>query len=149
MDETLRALGGILLKAIPTFVLVLALYLYLGRVFFRPLEKVLSKRYEATEGARKLADESLAKATAKTEEYEAAMRAARTDLYRELEQLRRELQQERAAALEEARHKAEAQVTEGKAQLAGQVEQVKQTLATQSGALANQIADSILRRRTA
>ncbi|PYT23367.1 MAG: hypothetical protein DMG57_32185 [Acidobacteria bacterium] len=149
MDETLRALGGILLKAIPTFVLVFVLYLYLGRVFFRPLEKVLRKRYEATEGARKLADESLANATAKTEEYEAAMRAARADLYRELEQLRRELQQERAAKLEEARHKAEAQVTEGKAQLAAQVQELKQTLAAESEALANQIADSILRRRTA
>jgi len=129
MDETLRALGGILLKAIPTFVLVFVLYLYLGRVFFRPLEKVLRKRYEATEGARKLADESLANATAKTEEYEAAMRAARADLYRELEQLRRELQQERAAKLEEARHKAEAQVTEGKAQLAAQGQELKQTRA--------------------
>ena len=149
MDETLRALGGILLKAIPTFVLVFVLYLYLGRVFFRPLEKVLRKRYEATEGARKLADESLANATAKTEEYEAAMRAARTDVYRELEQLRHDLQQERAAALEEARHKAEAQVTEGKAQLAAQVQELKQTLAAESDALANQIADSILRRRTA
>ena len=72
MEETLRALGEILLKAVPTFVLVFLLYLYLSRMFFRPLEEVLKKRYEATEGARKLADESLAKAAAKTAEYEAA-----------------------------------------------------------------------------
>src|SRR5260370_9496567 len=107
MEETLGALGGILLKAIPTFILVFVLYLYLSWMFFRPLEKVLGKRYEATEGARKLADESLAKAAAKTQEYEAAMQKARADIYPELEQLRREWQQERPPALEEARHTAE------------------------------------------
>ncbi len=149
MEETLRALGGILLKAIPTFVLVFVLYLYLSWMFFRPLEKVLGKRYEATEGARKLADESLAKAAAKTQEYEAAMQKARADIYRELEQLRRELQQERAAALEEARHTAEAQVDKGKAELAAQVEQLKQALTAESDALANQIVETILRRRAA
>ena len=62
MEATFQALGQILLKAVPTFVLVFVLYLYLARMFFRPLEEVLKRRYEATEGARKLADESLAKA---------------------------------------------------------------------------------------
>ena len=47
MEETLRALGEILLKAAPTFVLVFLLYLYLTRMFFRPLEEVLKKRYES------------------------------------------------------------------------------------------------------
>ncbi len=80
MEQTLHALGEILLKAVPTFVLVLLLYTYLSRMFFRPLEKVLQKRYEVTEGARKLADESLAKAAAKTEEYEAAICIPGTEL---------------------------------------------------------------------
>ena len=78
MEETLRALGEILLKAVPTFVLVFLLYLYLSRMFFRPLEAVLQKRYAATEGARKLADESLAKAAAKTSNtHKAARKAAK------------------------------------------------------------------------
>lgn len=149
MDETLRALGGILLKAIPTFVLVLVLYFYLARMFFRPLERVLQKRYEATEGARKRADESLAKAAAKTEEYEAAMRVARGEVYREFEQLRRNLQQERAAAIEAARHEAEAQIGEAKAQLQKDAAQLKQSLAAESDALAGRITESILRRRVA
>src|SRR5258708_31006400 len=104
MEETLRALGEILLKAVPTFVLVFVLYLYLARMFFRPLEEVLKRRYEATEGARKLADESLAKAAAKTAEYEAASRAARGEVYNELGQLRRQLQAHHPAAIENARH---------------------------------------------
>jgi F0F1-type ATP synthase membrane subunit b/b' len=149
MEETLRALGEILLKAVPTFVLVFLLYLYLSRMFFRPLEGVLQKRYEATEGARKLADESLAKAAAKTAEYEAAMRAARGEVYNELGELRRRLQADHAVAVELARKQAEAQIGEAKAQLQQEVTRLKQQLAGESDALASQIAESILRRRVA
>ena len=149
MEETLRELGQILLKAIPTFVLVFLLYLYLSRMFFRPLEEVLKKRYEATEGARKLAEESLAKAAAKTEEYEAAMRTARGEVYHELSQLRRQLQDERAAAMEAARRQAEGQIAEAKAELEKEVAGLKQSLAGGSDALATQIVQSILRRSAA
>ena len=56
-------------------------------IFFKPLEKVLRQRYEATEGARKLAEQSLERAAAKTAEYEAAMRAARAEVYQAQERL--------------------------------------------------------------
>ena len=149
MEETLRELGQILLKAIPTFVLVFLLYLYLTRMFFRPLEQVLKKRYEATEGARKLAEESLAKAAAKTKEYEAAMRAARGEVYHELSQLRKQLQDERAAAMEAARRQAEGQIAKAKVELQNEVAGLKQSLASGSDALATQIVQSILRRSAA
>jgi F-type H+-transporting ATPase subunit b len=149
MDATLRALGQILLKAVPTFLLVLLLYAYLTRVFFRPLEKVLQKRYEANEGARKLAEESQAKATAKMAEYEAAMRAARGVVYQELGKLRSQLQAERNASLEVARKQAETQIAAVKSELEGEVAVLKQSLAAQSDLLATQIAESILRRSAA
>ncbi len=149
MEQTLRALGEILLKAIPTFILVFILYLYLARVFFRPLEQVLQKRHEATEGARKLAGESMDRAAAKTAEYETALRAARAEVYHELDRLRRELQAERATAMDEARREADARLGEAKEELAGEVANVKRSLAGESDALAAQIADSILRRRVA
>src|SRR5216683_1950707 len=120
MDETLRALGGILLRAIPTFVLVVLLHFYLKFIFFKPLQKVLRERYEATEGARKLAESSLAKAAEKAAEYEAALRAARAETYKELEQLRRQLQDDRAVAVREARASAEAAVSLAKATLAAE-----------------------------
>ena len=149
MEQTLRSLGEILLKGVPTFVLVLLLYLYLSRMFFRPLESVLKKRYEATEGARKLADESLARAAAKAEEHDAALRAARGELYQELGQLRRQLQDERTAALAKARIDADAQIGQAKAELDREVARLKQNLAGESDALATQIANSILGRRVA
>src|SRR5215467_11921181 len=112
MDETLRQLGGILLRAIPTFILVVLLHFYLKFVFFKPLQKILRERYEATEGARKLAESSLAKAAEKAAEYEAALRAARSETYKELEQMRRQLQDERGAGVRDARARAETTVSQ-------------------------------------
>src|SRR5260221_508016 len=118
MDETLRQLGGILLRAVPTFLLVVLLHFYLKFIFFKPLGRILRQRYEATEGARKLAEASLAKAAEKAAEYEAALRAARAETYKELEQLRRQLQDDRAVAVREARAGAEKRAAAMDAKLA-------------------------------
>jgi len=148
MEATLHALGGILLKAVPTFLLVVLLHFYLKGVFFKPMQKVLRRRYDATEGARKLAGDLLERAAARTAEYQAAMRAARAEVYQAQEQLHKRL---RECELEElaARRRAEAAVEEAKAQLAGDVESAKAGLARDSELLANQIVESILRRNAA
>jgi F-type H+-transporting ATPase subunit b len=149
MDATLHALGGILLKAVPTFLLVVLLQFYLKYVFFRPMEKVLRERYEATEGARKLAEESMGRAAARTAEYEAAMRAARAEAYQAQEQIHKELQERHAADLAEARRRSEAVIQEAKSALAADVEAAKSSLAGDAEALANQIAEAMLRRSAA
>src|SRR5260370_32550594 len=146
MEETLRQLGGILLKAVPTFILVVLLHLYLKFIFFRPLQRVLQERYDATEGARKLADESLARAAQKAADYEAALRAARAETYKELEQLRRELQDDRAASVKEARPRAESAIPQAKPAPIADVETLKRDLQTESAALADRIATKILGR---
>ncbi len=146
MEATLHALSGILLRAVPTFLLVIFLHFYLKYMFFKPLEKVLRARYDATEGARKRAAESLEKAAAKTAEYEAALRAARAEVYQSQEQLHRRLQSEQAAQAQSAREQAEVAVRDAKAQLAAEIAQAKKALAADSDALANQIAETILKR---
>jgi F-type H+-transporting ATPase subunit b len=145
MDATLRALGGILLNAVPTFLLVVLLHFYLKKVFFQPMEKVLRQRFEATEGARKLADQSLARASARVAEYEAAIRAARSDIYQAQEKFYKQLQDQQATQIADSRVSAEAGVHEAKAQLARDVEEAKATLAQASQAMANEIADSMLK----
>jgi len=149
MDATLHQLGGILLRALPTFGLVVLLYFYLKLVYFKPMAKVLDKRYQLTEGARKLAEESLKNAARKTAEYEAAMRAARGEVYQAQEQLHRKLQEQEAAELAAARQRAEAAVQEAREQLARDVESARAGLESASDAIANQIAESILRRSAA
>jgi len=145
----LHALGGILLRAIPTFLLVILLHAYLKSMFFKPMEKVLHKRYEATEGARKLAGQSLEEAAARTAKYEETVKAAKQKLYQEQETIHKELQEREAAAVAAARASAEAQVKAAVSQLAADAEAAKAGLAGQSDLLAQQIADRILQRSAA
>jgi F-type H+-transporting ATPase subunit b len=149
MESTLIALGGILLRAVPTFLLVVLLHFYLKFVFFKPLEKVLHQRYEATEGARKLAEQSLERAAAKTAQYEAAIRAAKAEIYQLQEQLHKQWQERETAEVLAARQRAEAMIREARAELAKDVAAAQASLAADSDALADQIAESILRRSAA
>lgn len=146
MDETINALGGLLLKALPTFLLLILLHFYLKWAFFRPLEKVLGKRFALTEGARKLAESSLEAAARKAAEYEAALREARSEMHREQEAARRGWREEQTAATLEARGKAEALVAEGRAQLAADASRAREALKGESEALAARIASTILER---
>jgi F-type H+-transporting ATPase subunit b len=149
MEVILHQLGELLLKAVPTFLLVVLLQIYLKSVFFKPLEKVLHQRYEATEGARKAAEESLARAAAKAGEYEAAMRAARSEVYKVQEQVYKQLQDKEAAQIAEARQRADAALKAARADIARDVADARISLERDSETLANQIADSILRRSAA
>lgn len=149
MDQTIHQLVTLLITAIPTFLLIIFLTYYLKVVFFQPLEKVLKERYDATEGARKAAEESLKRATEKTAEYEAALRAARGEIYSAQEKLFKEMQAHAASEIAEARQRAEGVIAKAKADISAEVEAAKASLAKDSEALANQIADSVLRRRAA
>ena len=147
MDSTLNALGGILLRALPTFFLVLFLHFYLKRVFFSPFDKILKQRYDATEGAKKVAESSLANASAKAAQYEAAIRDARTEMYKEQEAVRLQWRTEQTARTAEAKAKADAMLKAARATLAAQVAEARQSLTAQSEALATEIANSVLRRK--
>jgi F-type H+-transporting ATPase subunit b len=149
MDAMLHALGGILRGAVPTFLLVILLHFYLKSMFFKPLEKVLAQRYAATEGARKAAEQSLEQAAAKTAQYEAQLRAAKAAMYQTQEELHKQLQEREAAAVAEARKKADVLIKMAAAQLAADVEVAKTSLAADSDMLANRIAETILRRNAA
>lgn len=135
------------MKALPTFLLVWLVHFYLKRMFYRPLDRVLEERYRATEGARKLAQESMEAAARKASEYEAALRDARSEIYREQDEVRKRWRRELAAAVEEARRNAEAKVGQAKADLAAGAEEARRALEAESDALAGRIVESILRRR--
>ncbi len=149
MDQILHQLGQLLLRAVPTFLLVIVLHFYLKSVFFKPMGKVLQERYDATEGARKLAEESTARAGQKTAEYEAAMRAARAEVYQAQEQIHKQLQEREAEELAKARKRSEVLIQEARAALALDVEGAKAGLAKDSELLAEQITEAVLRRSAA
>ena len=144
MEQTLQALAGILLKAIPTVVIVFLLHFYLKSMLFKPLEKVLKQRDEATGGARKAAEASFATAERKATEYETAIRDARADVYRDQEAARAKLLADQDARLKEARHRMDDMVKSAKAQIEQEAAAARQSLSEQTSALADQIANTVL-----
>lgn len=135
------------MKSIPTIVLVLILHFYLKKMLFGPLDRVLAERDAATTGARKAAEESLARADRRAAEYETAIRDARADVYREQEQIRLQLIADQDARMKEARSRVDTMIAEAKTRIHGEVETARKSLEGSSGVLADQITDSILARR--
>jgi F-type H+-transporting ATPase subunit b len=147
MDQTLHALGGILLKSIPTVVLLLFLYFYLKLMLFGPLTRVLKQRDELTAGTRDAAQKSLKDAERKVREYEAKMREARAEVYREQEETRKRWLEDQASQVEGARARTGQTVQQAKEQMAVEITAARQTLAESAAALADQIATAVLSRR--
>jgi len=144
MEFVLASLSELLLRAVPTFLIVLFLHFYLKAMFYKPLDKALKERKAATAGVKKLADESLWKAEQKALEYEAAIRAARSQLYKEQEESRNNLRQGQAAAIAQLREKSEAMVAEAKQRLEAEKNAAKASLQSESESLANDIVTAAL-----
>ena len=149
MEQTLQALAGILLKAIPTICLLLFLYFYFKWMLFGPLNKVLKQRDALTAGTRDAAEQSLRDAERKVQEYDAKMREARAEVYREQEELRRVWLADQSAQVAGAREVTAAGVSKTKEQMAAEIASARQSLVETSGALADQIATAVLSRRSA
>jgi F-type H+-transporting ATPase subunit b len=147
MEQTLEALVGILQKAVPTILLLILLHFYLKTMLFGPLAKVLKARDALTKGARQTAEESLASAEQKTADYEAKLREARGEVYREQEEMRRQWLVEQSQQIDATRERHAAAVRTAKDQLTREAADARKSLADTSGTLADQIASSILNRR--
>ncbi len=145
MEETLRQLGDLLLGAIPTVVLLLALYLSYSVLVHAPLEKILAERRSRTEGALEKARADIAAAEARTAEYEQSLREARIKLFKAQEARRQQALQARSTLLAEARAQADVQVKQVKAALTQDVARSKSALQAEAERLAAEIIDSILR----
>jgi F0F1-type ATP synthase membrane subunit b/b' len=150
MNATLlHDLGRIVLYGLPTSFLVILLCIYLKVMYFKPFQKMLAERYEATEGARKAAEESLNRANAKAAEFDAALQKARQEIYAEQEQYLKKLHDQQAAEAESARRASEERISQAREQLAAEAAAARASLSSQSDMLASQIADAILSGRVA
>jgi F-type H+-transporting ATPase subunit b len=147
MEQTFQALGGVLLKSIPTVCLLLLLYFYLKAMLFRPLDRILKQRGDLTEGARQAAEQSLSAADRKQQEYEAKFRDARAEVYRAQEEIRRQWLEDQAAQLAEAQQRSQGSVHAAREQVAADTVAARQTLSETSAVLADEIAAAVLARK--
>jgi len=144
MQEIVLQLGELFLQAVPTVLIVLAFYLMLRALFFKPLLAVMVERDTRTAGARKAAAAAEAAAADKVKQYQEALRQARTRVYAEQEAARKKVLDERAALLKEARSKAAAEVAAGKERVAKELTAALQELKASVGQLAAEIARRVL-----
>src|ERR1700719_2115899 len=114
MDQTLRQLGELLLGAVPTVLLLGALYILYTFLVHRPLTAVLAERRSRTQGAMEKARADIAAAEARTAEYEQRLREARQKIFKNQEALRQQASHARSQAVNQARKKAQAQVEQAR-----------------------------------
>lgn len=149
MDEILRQLGGYLLGAIPTVVLLLVVFATYRALVHGPLARVLGERRERTEGAMERARADIAAAEAKAADYEQRLREARAALFKAQEARRKQALETRAAALGEARAHAQQQVAQARAAMEQDKVKAQAGLEVEAARLADEIIRAILRPATA
>ncbi len=145
MDQILRQLGGYLLGAIPTILLLLGVFVAYRVLVHRPLARVLAERHSRTEGAMEKARADIAAAEAKASDYEQRLREARAALFKARETQRKKGLEARAAALGEARVRAQKQVTEARGAMEREKTAAQAGLEVEAARLADEIIRAILR----
>jgi len=144
MDEIVGQLGGLLLGSVPTIIFVILLFGIYTAVVHKPLTKVLAERHSRTEGAIEKARADIAQAEARTAEYEQRLREARMTVFKSQEARRQQALQVRAAAVAEARTRAQAQVEQARAAIEQDKVIAKTGLEAESGRLATAIIRTVL-----
>jgi F-type H+-transporting ATPase subunit b len=144
MDDIAKQLGGLLLGSVPTIIFVVMLFGIYTAVVHKPLAKVLAERRSRTEGAIEKARADIAQAEARTAEYEQRMREARMTVFKRQEARRQQALQTRAAAVAEARTRAQAQVEKARAAIEQDKVTAQAGLEAESGKLATAIIRTIL-----
>ena len=140
-----QQLGELLLRSIPTIILLLITLGLYRLLVYSPLSRVLAERYRRTEGALAQAKADIAAAEARTAEYEQRLREARTAIFKAQEQRREQALQARYAAAVEARRASEARIAEERRQLDGQKAEAQRGLQSQAEQLAAEIIRVVLR----
>lgn len=126
---------------------VLLLTLILDRLFFRPLLAIIKQREDAVGSAKALANQAAAEARRATEEFDRQTTAARAEVYRQMDEMRRAALDDRASLVEATRKEAETTLAQARADLANDVAAARARLDKDAEILAADAASQILGRR--
>jgi F-type H+-transporting ATPase subunit b len=108
------------------------------------LEAVLAERRKRTQGAVEQARADIALAANRATEYENRLREARLAVFKALDSRRKQAVEARAAAVAQARERAQQQIAGAKAQLDQETAAARATLGASSDSIASQIIQTVL-----
>ena len=126
---------------------VLLLTVLLDRLLLRPLTQVMTAREGAVRAARDLAESSRVRAQAAADDLEAKTRAARADVYRQMEDSRRAALERRTALVADTRQQVERTLGEATARVHAQASAARVALERDADALASTIVERVLGRK--
>jgi F-type H+-transporting ATPase subunit b len=126
---------------------ILVLTFVVDRLLLKPVLGVIRRREEAIESARELARRSATEAQAATAEFERKTTAARAEMYREMDEMRRAALGHRAEVVAQTRAEAEAQVAEAITRLEAEAAAARRTLEADAQVLGAAAAERILGRK--
>lgn len=126
------------------FVLLLAMLL--DRLLLRPMTGVMREREGAIRSALELAESSRAKAQSASEEFESRTRAARGDVYRQMDEKRREALDRRARLVADTRSEVERSVVEARTRVQQQASAARAQIERDADAIAATIVERVLGR---
>jgi F-type H+-transporting ATPase subunit b len=125
---------------------VLTLSILLDRLLLRPVTRVMKARQTAIASAREMAETSRARSQSAMDEFESKTRAARADVYRQMEDNRRAAQATRTELVAATRQEVERSMGEATARLQTQTEAARQQLDRDADILASTIVERVLGR---
>ena len=124
--------------------LVLFLTVVLDRLLFRPILRVTGQRAKHIESAEALAEAATAKAEAATAEFDAKTTAARAELYRQMDEMRRDATRHRTEMVAATKQEAEAAIAEASVRVKTEAAVARETLRREADALGAAVAERIL-----
>lgn len=127
--------------------LVLTLSILLDRLLLRPLTRVMREREGAIRSARELAEASRSKAQVAGDEFDARTRAARAEVYHQMDEKRRAALDRRAELVAATRREIEQTVDEASDRLRAQAAAARQQIERDADALAAPIVERVLGRK--
>lgn len=118
----------------------------LNALVFKPILQIIDERANAVRGARELAESAAQKAAAASAEYDRTLNVARTEVYRQMDDMRRAALDRRAALMASARSKVEHEIKTATARVQRDSIEARATLDRGAAALAGAIVSRILSR---
>lgn len=144
MDELLRQLGKLALDSVPTLILFVFLFIAYRFILYGALMKIRAERTARTAGAMEAARLAIAAADARIQEYEARLRAARSEIFHHREQRLQQRYAERDNALAAARVASQQRVTAARAAIEAQTSDARKQIEVSASQLAAQVLATVL-----
>ena len=127
--------------------LVVLLTVIVDRLLLRPLSRVTEQRERAIQSARELAEEAATRAQAAAKDFEDRTAAARSDVYKHMDEMRRVALERRQELLSGTRAEVERTVAEASARVQAEAEAARRQLRDDAESLGQAAAERILGRK--